>query len=141
MSDYITKKIALPGGRVIDIVYFAEAGDLPDPEPLPAAPREVRPSRDVLHICGECGSDMVYPVAWEERPSERWHVVRRCPECEWRGEGEFHQVDIEIFDDVLNEGTDDLLGSLRGLARTNMQEDIEALIAAINDDRILPEDF
>ena len=141
MSDYVTKKIALPGGRVIDIVYFADAADLPDPEPLPPVAGEVQPTNPALHLCGDCGSDLVYPVAWEERPAERWHVVRRCPECEWRGEGEYDQIDIEIFDDVLNEGTDELLGALRGLTRNNMQEDVEALIRAIHDDRILPEDF
>ena len=95
----------------------------------------------LANLCPSCGSDLVYPVAWEERPEDMWHVARRCPDCEWRGAGEHHQYDIELFDDVLNDGTDDLLATLRGLTRTNMEEDVEALIRAIDDDQILPMDF
>lgn len=144
MSDYISKQITLPGGRVIDIVYFAEPDqrtDLPEPELIATTDSDVRPTRDVLHLCQECASDLVYPVAWEEREDERWYVVRRCPECEWRGAGEHHQSDIEFFDDALNDGTDELLTSLRGLSRVNMEADIERLVQAINDDQILPMDF
>lgn len=143
MSDYITKQITLPGGRVIDIVYFAdpgEAADLPDPE-LIGVDSDIHASRSVLHLCEECASDLVYPVAWEERDNERWYVVRRCPECEWRGSGEHHQVDIEFFDDALNDGTDELLSSLRGLSQVNMEDDVERLIEAIHTDQILPMDF
>ena len=142
MSDYISKKITLPGGRIIDIVYFAEPGDetLPDPE-LVATSGDVVPSGGVLHVCPECASDLVYPISWEERADEHWHVERRCPECEWHGAGEHHQVDIEFFDDALNDGTDDLLMSLRGLSRVNMEADVECLIQAINSDAILPMDF
>jgi hypothetical protein len=142
MSDYVTKKITLPGGRVIDIVYFADGGDdLPDPELLTPPPDGVTATPGLLHLCPSCGSDLVYPVAWEERPEDMWYVARRCPDCEWRGAGEHHQCDIELFDDVLNDGTDDLLGTLRGLTHTNMEEDVEALIRAIDDDQILPMDF
>jgi len=144
MGDYITKKITLPGGRVIDIVYFAEPDErdeLPEPELIATTSSDVRPSREILHLCQECASDLVYPVAWEERGDEQWYVLRRCPECEWRGSGVHHQSEIEFFDDALNDGTDELLSSLQGLSRGNMEADIERLVQAINDDEILPMDF
>ena len=143
-GDYITKQITLPGGRVIDIVYFAEpdgADHLPDPELVAGTGSHLHPSREVLHLCQECGSDLVYPVAWEERPEDNWYVVRRCPECEWRGSGEYHQLDIEFFDDTLNDGADELLSSLKGPSRANMETDIDRLIEAIHNDEILPMDF
>lgn len=150
MKGYRTKKIALPGGRVIEIVYFAEPdGDAPSPTPsAPAATESVDDPLEVdrhdpmgLHVCPHCSSDLVYPVAWEERDGDRWRIERRCPNCEWRDVSEFHQSDVEIFDDVLNEGTEDLLVTLRNFARSNMEEDIERLIEAIHLDLIEPMDF
>jgi uroporphyrinogen decarboxylase len=72
MSDYVTKKIALPGGRVIDIVYFSDATE-------PDAAERLSESTD-LHVCRECEGTLVYPVSWEERPGDRWSIERRCPD-------------------------------------------------------------
>ncbi|MFN8108908.1 MAG: hypothetical protein U0Y82_03560 [Thermoleophilia bacterium] len=144
MKGYRTKKIALPGGRVIEIVYFAEPnGDDPDTSAPEAASPDAAHHHHTqgLHVCEACGGDLVYPVAWEERDGDRWRIERRCPDCEWRDTSEFHQSEVELFDDVLNEGTEDLLVSLRNFARTNMEEDIERLIEAIHMDLIQPMDF
>ncbi len=141
MKGYRTKKIALPGGRVIEIVYFSD----PEPGDKPNADADVtrhapKPVVD-LHVCDACSSDMVYPVSWDERSDETWFVERRCPNCEWRHEGEFHQSEVEVFDDVLNDGTERLLTQLRECARSNMEADVERLIAALDTDLILPMDF
>lgn len=140
MKGYRTKKISLPGGRVIEIVYFS------DPEPAdgtgsgtPAGEAEATVNR--LHVCESCDGGLVYPVSWEERSGDRWRIERRCPNCEWRHEGEFHQDEVEVFDDVLNEGTEALLSSLRTFARSNMEEDVELLISALQRDLIEPMDF
>ncbi|MEW6582408.1 MAG: hypothetical protein AB1416_06575 [Actinomycetota bacterium] len=152
MKGYRTKKIALPGGRTIEIVYFHDEADetgatgaghghaAPDDTPPPAGPAETLDATG-LHHCPECDSDLVYPIAWEERGPDGWHIQRRCPNCEWRDEGDFHQDDVEQFDDVLNEGTESLLTGLRNFSRANMESDVERLIDAINADRILPMDF
>lgn len=162
MKGYRTKKIALPGGRTIEIVYFydeneavegdAAAGIVPAPAAQDAAHlADLAAAADVagppdddspgLHVCPECDSDLVYPVAWEERGEEGWHIQRRCPNCEWTDEGHFQQEDVEEFDDMLNEGTEALLTGLRNFSRANMASDIERLIEAINGDGILPMDF
>ncbi len=142
MKGYRTKKIALPGGRVIEIVYFSD----PDPDKgsdhhdaVIDAPHHM--TAHEMHVCEQCSSDLVYPVAWEERTEDSWYVERRCPNCEWRHEGEFHQSEVEIFDDVLNEGTESLLTKLREFARSNMEEDVERLISALEADLIEPMDF
>jgi hypothetical protein len=152
MKGYRTKKIALPGGRVIEIVYFSEPGETGgDGYPAEASAQDAeRHHVDVttadaeapeLHICPSCDGDLVYPVAWEERDEDSWSIERRCPNCEWRHVGEFGQDEVEVFDDALNDGTEDLLVTLRNFARANMEADVERLIAAIHEDLIEPMDF
>ncbi|MGD9573665.1 MAG: hypothetical protein AB7V62_17440 [Thermoleophilia bacterium] len=155
MKGYRTKKIALPGGKVIEIVYFSEpatAGTEPvgatidvrdDESPDDALDVLFTPDEDALdlHVCPSCESELVYPVSWEERAGDTWKIERRCPNCEWRHTGEYGQDDVELFDDALNDGTEDLLVSLRNFARANMEADIERLIDAIQRDRIEPMDF
>lgn len=155
MKGYRTKKIALPGGKIIEIVYFSESAD--------AGTEPVGPTVDVhderhddadldvivtgddgaaeLHVCPSCESELVYPVSWEERAGDAWRIERRCPNCEWRHTGEFSQDEVEFFDDALNDGTEDLLVSLRNVVRANMEADVERLIDAIHADRIEPMDF
>jgi len=150
MKGYRTKKIALPGGRIIEIVYFNDGdeggtehgGAETAPEAVRAAvAADEAPATPELHVCESCGGGLVYPVSWEERSGDTWHIERRCPSCEWRHAGEFDQEAVEVFDDVLNEGTEDLLVTLRSFARANMEADIERLIEAIHSDLILPMDF
>ena len=151
MKGYRTKKIALPGGKVIEIVYFSEPnGDAVAAPGVEVEIEEADPgldefSRDELaldlHVCPSCESDLVYPVSWEERAGDSWRIERRCPNCEWTHTGEFTQDEVELFDDVLNEGTEELLVNLRNFARANMEEDVERLIEAIRLDRIQPMDF
>lgn len=154
MKGYRTKKIALPGGKVIEIVYFSEPAEAVAAESaaLEADGGEFEDELDVvlaeadevpadLHVCPSCESELVYPVSWEERSGDAWKIERRCPNCEWWHVGEFSQDEVEQFDDVLNDGTEGLLVSLRDFARANMEADVERLIDAIHRDRIEPMDF
>lgn len=142
MRSYQTKKIALPGGKFIEIVVFGE-----DEAPANATAQEqgeatvAVATKHELHVCPECSSDLVYPVGWEERRGDSWEITLRCPNCEWWHTGEYHDDEVERFDDVLNDGTEELLASLRTFARANMEEDVERLIEALNADLIMPFDF
>ena len=149
MKGFRTKKISLPGGKVIEIIYFSEPGvdgavdlqtEAPDLEAVPAL-ADGREEELELHICPSCESDLVYPVTWEERSGDAWSIERRCPNCEWRHVGDFDQEDVELFDDALNDGTEELLVTLRNFARSNMEADVERLIDAIHLDLIEPMDF
>jgi hypothetical protein len=161
VKGFRTKKITLPGGKILEIVYFHEAPEdeapsstaavqdqaagLPDAVEQPAvtAVEESTPASEPtdLHVCPECTAGLVYPVEWEEHMGDRWRLSRRCPSCEWSGTGEFDQASVDRFDDVLSEGTEALLSNLRAMVRANMEDDVERLIAAINADLILPIDF
>jgi hypothetical protein len=48
---------------------------------------------------------------------------------------------VERFDAILNEGTDALIGTLEGVARDNMREEIDRFVEALDADLILPFDF
>jgi hypothetical protein len=148
MRGYRTKKISLPGGQVIEIVYFAEPGDTGVDEAVQRAleaegeaPEPV-PSDDLpLHVCPECACDLVYPVSWEESSGATWTVERRCPNCEWHDTAEHGDDELSRFDDALNEGTEALLVMLRDTARANMEAAVERMIDAIKLDLIEPMDF
>ena len=91
MKGYRTKKIALPGGRVIEIVYFSDGEDgdaaeaLIQDVPGPIDDLDLDLDRDGelnLHICPDCESDLVYPTSWEEHAGDGWRIERRCPNCQ-----------------------------------------------------------
>jgi len=148
MPGYHTKRISLPDGKFIEIVVFggedgaAAEAQAPgtDMATVPAATETRPPVRD-LHICPECVCDLVYPVGWDERRSDRWSITLRCPNCEWWHTGEYGDGEVERFDDVLNEGTEYLLDTLRSFSRSNMEDDVERLIEAIESGLIQPMDF
>jgi hypothetical protein len=152
VRGYRTKKISLPGGRVIEIVYFDEPGEGVADAAAAVVRRAIEedgaaaPPPDVtepapLHVCPCCASDLVYPVSWEESSGAAWEVERRCPNCEWRHLGEFGDDELAGFDEALNDGTEALLVALRDTARANMEASVERLIDAIKLDLIEPMDF
>jgi hypothetical protein len=125
------KRVALPGGKAMEVVYFQKAD------------QDARhSSRGVqLHVCPTCGSELVYPVDWEEAGPTRWQVSLRCPDCYWSETGVFDQEEVERFDDELDRGTNTLIEDLKRLTYANMEEGIDLFCQALAGDHILPEDF
>jgi hypothetical protein len=105
--------------------------------PADRAPRRA----EDLHICAECGSELVHPVDWAPASSRQWRVDLRCPECEWIGVGIYTQAVVDRFDEVLDLGTEALLNDLTLLARANMEEEVERFITALDGGHIVPSDF
>jgi len=132
-SHYV-KRVTLPSGRTIEVVYFK------DPAERETSLRPATESDHPLHVCTCCGSGLVYPTTWEEE-GEAWNVVMRCPECEAIRSGTFTQDAVEAFDDELDAGTSALLADYRRLCRSNMAEEADRLVAALDAGAILPEDF
>ena len=119
------RKVVLPSGKAIEVVSFDD----------------VAPAGADLHICPDCSSDLVYPIAWEEADRSSWEVTLRCPNCEWLVTGIFEEEVIQRFDDTLDRGTEALVADLRQLSRANMEEDVERFAAAVFAGYVLPEDF
>lgn len=152
------RHIQLPSGRTIEVVIFADDGQLgtrgtPSRRPPGAgSPRGASPAPShpdagasatdsELHICPRCAGEMVHPVDWRESGVNHWLVLRRCPECEWSAEGRFSQDLVERFDVHLDEGAEALLHDLQELAHANMAADIDRFLLALHDDHVLPGDF
>ena len=137
MSDFHVKKIILPSGKAVEIVYFhADA-----PAEHGSADTAATPSAPGLERCPSCESDLVYPVDWREADGDRWELELRCPNCEWCDRSVHTQDEVEQFDETLNGGTDALIESLETLSRENMEADIEAFVRALDADLIEPFDF
>jgi hypothetical protein len=95
-----------------------------------------------LHVCPECSSKLVQPVAWEQVASGNdWRLWRRCPECEWNGDDVHRESTIDDYDEQLDFGTRELAEELRSLQQANMEEAIDRFVCALRADQILPEDF
>ncbi len=144
MRTYQTKKIELPGGKFIEVVVFGdqqvELSATTSTAPQ-AATTVDEATEEHLHVCPECSGELVYPVRWEERSGDSWEITLRCPDCEWWHTGNYFDHQVDQFDDVLNDGTEQLLDNLRNFARVNMEEDVERFVTALNSGLIEPMDF
>jgi hypothetical protein len=130
-QEPFVKKVTLPSGKSIEVLYFGDkpAGTQPLEDDQP------------LHVCGDCGSTLVYPTDWREAGADHWEVELRCPNCEWRGTGVFSQDVVEAFDDELDRGIDVLLSDYRALVNSNMEDEIDRFAKALDVGAILPADF
>jgi hypothetical protein len=124
-DSHSVRRIVLPSGRSIEVVRFS-------PEE-PVSPR--------LHVCPECQSELVQPVAWGETAGGFWELTLHCPNCEWLTEGVFNQDQVDEFEERLDEGLAEMLADLRRLTQANMAEEIDRFTVALQTDLILPEDF
>lgn len=122
-DSHAIRRILLPSGQSIEVVRSA---------PKPA---------DGLHICPECGSDLVQPLEWGEGTGGSWELTLQCPNCHWLVEGIYSRDKIDQFEEQLDDGLADMLADLRRLTQANMAEEIERFVAALEADMILPEDF
>jgi hypothetical protein len=136
---HYTRRVVLPSGKVIEVVYFEEQRAAHTR--LPGSPGEAPPLPHDLHVCGSCEADLVYPVEWEEYGVTHWSVTLRCPNCEWTGTGVYEQDLVERFDEELDRGTEALVRDLKRLMHANMEEEIDRFVSALEEDQILPEDF
>jgi hypothetical protein len=135
-QTHFVKRVVLPSGKTIEVVYFKEDGG--ERSPLSQPPAE--PDQE-LHVCIGCASELVYPVNWDEAGPENWSVLLHCPNCEMYREGVFAQNTVEAFDEELDRGGDALARDYKRLMRENMEEELERFTRALEAEAILPEDF
>ncbi|SRR5712691_4344419 len=150
MAEFHTKRITLPSGKIVELVYLSSA-DEPAAVPVPV---EIDPAADAagpvrepvlrvrrIEICPECDSDRVHPVDWHEVDERSWRLDVRCPDCRWLGTDVFGQDEVERYDDLLNAGTDAMIDVLERVTRQNMADHLERFVRALRDDGIMPIDF
>jgi hypothetical protein len=135
-NSHYVRRVVLPSGRAIEVVYFENLAEAAATEPLP-----LEHGTGELHVCPECDRGLVYPVEWAESSTTHWEVLLRCPNCEWGEIGVFDQNTVDRFDDELDRGTEALMRDLKRLTQANMEDEIERFVSALGADAILPEDF
>ena len=134
-NSHYVRRVVLPSGREIEVVYFDAQAAPADPETIVSSPQ-----RD-LHLCPDCDRALVYPVEWEEASPTHWEVQLRCPNCEWQTVGLYDQETVDRFDEHLDQGTEALVRDLKRLTRANMEEEVERFSCALASDAIWPMDF
>jgi hypothetical protein len=141
-QTHYVKRVVLPSGKTIEVVYFKEPAAATANEAPPAEKSwpAAEPDQD-LHRCIDCESQLVYPVEWEEAGPENWSVLLHCPNCDIFREGVFAQDTVEHFDEELDRGAEQLARDYRRLMRANMAEEIDRFVAALEAEAVLPEDF
>ena len=120
------RKIVLPSGRSIEVVRFDEV---------------TTPAVRELHICPTCACDLVQPRDWAETPDAHWQMTLECPNCGWLESGVYNQLEVELLEERLDVGVDEMIVDLRRLTRANMVSEVDRFVAALEHDLILPEDF
>jgi hypothetical protein len=145
--DHQLKRIVLPSGKTIEVVYFEHPAAAPPASEVARAPEAAavpaeKPAADrLLHLCPDCDSSLVYPVQWEEADEAHWQITLRCPNCERTEEGVFPQDQCDGFDDELERGTDALTRDYKRLMTANLAEEIDRFAKALEVDGILPSDL
>ena len=134
-NSHYVRRVVLPSGREIEVVYFDAQAAPADATPAPTSPHTR------LHECPECDRALVYPVEWEEASPTQWEVLLRCPNCEWTDLGTYDQNVVDSFDEELDRGTEALVDDLMRLQQANMEDEIERFTAALASDAIWPMDF
>ena len=145
-QSHFVKRVILPSGKTIEVVYFREGDSAEQPAGLPQeAPQRPdlpppEPDQE-LQLCLSCASELVYPVEWEESGPDNWRVLLHCPNCNVYREGVFTQETVEAFDEELDRGADALARDYKRLMRANMAEEVDLFVGALTAGAILPEDF
>jgi Zn finger protein HypA/HybF involved in hydrogenase expression len=135
MPDFRIKKITLPSGKVVEIVYLQAVAD-----EHPGG-RVVETEVRRIELCPSCTGERVQPLDWREVDEAHWELRVRCPDCRWHATGVFEQREVERYDDVLAADTDRLIAELDRVTRENMAEHLERFRVALEHDAIEPMDF
>ena len=141
-SRHAVRRVVLPSGKTIEIVYFADEATraaATEQAATPAIPPA--PCEGELHRCPACDSLLVYPIDWEQAGDAEWTLTLRCPNCEWLGQGTFEQTAVEQLDVELDTGTQVLVRDLRQLMHANMEEEVDRFVTALHGGHIWPMDF
>jgi hypothetical protein len=141
MGEFHIKRIVLPSGKTVEIVYYQTGGA----DPVISDVHEIEATAELqvrqIELCVECGGDRVHPTDWNEVEELRWQLALRCPDCEWRTVETYDAAEVERYDDVLNDATDRLIEELDRVTRENMTDAVDRFRSALESDGIMPFDF
>ena len=135
-EGHYVKRVTLPSGKTIEVVYFESAAHRGR-----AARAGAQAERTTFTSAPSAAPSSSTRSQWEEAGPENWRVSLRCPNCEWTATGVFPQDLVDLFDERLDEGTEQVVSDLKQLMHANMSEEIDRFVTALDADALLPEDF
>ena len=91
--------------------------------------------------CAACGSDLVFPIDWENTVRTTWLITLRCPECRAEYGETLESWRIERFVAQLHTQKRALAKELARFTMSSFILDIERFVAALKAGHIQPEDF
>lgn len=138
MAEFHIKRIKLPSGKVVELVYL-QNGWRETATVDADSPARTRIRR--IELCPQCEGDRVHPLDWREVDDMRWDLDLRCPDCRWEGGAVYDHPEVERYDDVLLAEAGDMIEELDRITRQNMAEHLERFSAALHADAITPFDF
>jgi hypothetical protein len=94
-----------------------------------------------LHVCTECGADMVNPAHFEPLDEHRWTMLLRCGACGTTVQRVVSNEAAESYDRALDSGYGVIARALERLERDGMQEWAGTFVTALGRDLIDAEDF
>ena len=133
-EGHYVKRVTLPSGKTIEVVYFESARTVNE------QPGTAAPLRD-LHICLECGSELVYPIEWEEAGPRTGASRSAAPTASGPRPASSPRTSSIASTSVLDEGTEQLVSDLKQLMHANMSDEIDRFVSALDAEALLPEDF
>jgi hypothetical protein len=103
---------------------------------------------DSLRICPKCDCRLCFESGAEPITHESWLVVIQCPNCWYSWRRTVGDVELELFENALDDDTHVIESALDELAAENiiaaaiqLAADVENFAAALEADAILPMDF
>jgi hypothetical protein len=94
-----------------------------------------------LHICAECGADVVNPAHAETLDEQYWTMLLRCGACGATVRGVVSNEAAQCYDRELNRGYGQIARALKLIEREDMEEWAGTFAAALGRDLIAAEDF
>ncbi|MGI8559296.1 MAG: hypothetical protein ACR2ND_13510 [Solirubrobacteraceae bacterium] len=121
-----TRRIRLPSGRQIEVLYYEPVED---------------PGEQDLGPCGRCACALVRAGAAEPVGASHWQVLVRCPNCLWAGTSVVTESTLERFEQRCVEDISAIRSELAQIELANMIGDAERFVRALDENQILPSDF
>ena len=138
-NGHFTKRVTLPSGKTIEVVYFADEGFLPEPD---APGHHAGRGSSRTCTCASSATPSSSTPSSGRRPARRTGAccsTARTATCSARASS--RQENVELFDEELDRGADALARDYKRLMRANMADEIDRFVGALDAGAILPEDF
>ena len=102
MGEFQVKRIILPSGKAVEIVYFqSEPG-------VDTAAQRPDSGGGGLEVCPDCAGELVHPTDWHELCAVTGSSSCVAPSASGCT-GVHDEADVQRYDALLNDGTDKLI--------------------------------